>query len=328
MCRLVSLMSMHAFESPTCLGNHEAKARALLAEEKYKELQVGQCVECWSSVELCQFMSDHSWTRAHRHILDTTWTELDYTLDASVNVAASHLLSKRRISSKVSQSFSKRKKCSRSKFERHITRLWKCAWHLHLDTMRWKPWAGRSIAKNNVPWRCCKSFNTKAQELVQQTTAENAEKQVELEEAGAFMFAFFHLELRKLMAWSCVGWWVSWVCILSNPQLVLEIMRQRLEHSSLKKQGCWLKRSTRNCRWVSVSNADRALNFVSSCQIILAQEHADISWIQLGQNLTTPWMQVWMWLLRIFWAKGGSPAKSANPSPRERNAPAASSRGT
>ena len=139
---------------------------------------------------------------------------------------------------------------------------------------------------------------------------------------------FFHLELRKLMAWSCVGWWVSWVCILSNPQVVLEIMRQRLEHSSLKKQGCWLKRSTRNCRWVSVSNADRALNFVSSCQIILAQEHADISWIQLGQNLTTPWMQVWMWLLRIFWAKGGSPAKSANPSPRERNAPAASSRGT
>ena len=128
MCRLVSLMSMHTFESPTCLGNHEAKARAqqleearLLAEEKYKELQVGQCVECWSSVELCQFMSDHSWTRARRHILDTTWTELDYTLDASVNVAASHLLSKRRISSKVSQSFSKRKKCSSSKFGRHIT---------------------------------------------------------------------------------------------------------------------------------------------------------------------------------------------------------------
>ena len=56
-----------------------------------------------------------------RHSLDTTWTELDYTLDASVNVAASHLLSKRRISSKVSQSFSKRKKCSSSKFERHIT---------------------------------------------------------------------------------------------------------------------------------------------------------------------------------------------------------------
>ena len=56
-----------------------------------------------------------------RHSLDTTWTELDYTLDASVNVAASHLLSKRRISSKVSQSFSKRKKCSRSKFERYIT---------------------------------------------------------------------------------------------------------------------------------------------------------------------------------------------------------------
>ena len=128
MCRLVSLMSMHTFESPTCLGNHEAKARAqqleearLLAEEKYKELQVGQCVECWSSVELCQFMSDHSWTRARRHILNTTWTELDYTLDASVNVAASHLLSKRRISSKVSQSFSKRKKCSSSKFGRHIT---------------------------------------------------------------------------------------------------------------------------------------------------------------------------------------------------------------
>ena len=149
MCRLVSLMSMHTFESPTCLGNHEAKARAqqleearLLAEEKYKELQVGQCVECWSSVELCQFMSDHSWTRARRHILDTTWTELDYTLDASVNVAASHLLSKRRISSKVSQSFSKRKKCSSNKFERHITRLWKCAWHFDLDTMNWTPSAG------------------------------------------------------------------------------------------------------------------------------------------------------------------------------------------
>ena len=41
------------FRIPTCLGNHEAKARAqqleearLLAEEKHRELQVGQCVEC------------------------------------------------------------------------------------------------------------------------------------------------------------------------------------------------------------------------------------------------------------------------------------------
>ena len=45
-------MSMHTLESPNWVGNHEAKTRAqqleearLLAEEKYKELQVGQCVE-------------------------------------------------------------------------------------------------------------------------------------------------------------------------------------------------------------------------------------------------------------------------------------------
>ena len=49
----VSMTYMHTTESPICLGNHEAKARAhqleeekLLTEEKYKELQVGQCVEC------------------------------------------------------------------------------------------------------------------------------------------------------------------------------------------------------------------------------------------------------------------------------------------
>ena len=51
-----------------------------------------------------------------------------------------------------------------------------------------------------VPRKYCKSFSKKVQKLQQQTAAENAEKQVELEEAGAFMFAFFHLELRKLMA--------------------------------------------------------------------------------------------------------------------------------
>ena len=57
-------------ESPNCLANHEAKALAqqleqekLLTEEKYKEMQVGQCVECGSSAEMrmiflspCQFI--------------------------------------------------------------------------------------------------------------------------------------------------------------------------------------------------------------------------------------------------------------------------------
>ena len=51
-----------------------------------------------------------------------------------------------------------------------------------------------------VPRKYCESFSKKVQKLQQQTAAENAEKQVELEEAGAVMFAFFHLELRKLMA--------------------------------------------------------------------------------------------------------------------------------
>jgi hypothetical protein len=50
----------------------------------------------------------------------------------------------------------------------------------------------RVIVKQ-VPRKYCKSFSTKVQKLQQQTAAENAEKQVELEEAGAFMFAFFSL---------------------------------------------------------------------------------------------------------------------------------------
>ena len=47
------MTNMHTTESPNRLANHEAKARAqqleqekLLTEEKYKEMQVGQCVEC------------------------------------------------------------------------------------------------------------------------------------------------------------------------------------------------------------------------------------------------------------------------------------------
>ena len=47
-------------------------------------------------------------------------------------------------------------------------------------------------------------FSTKAQELLQQTAAENAEKQVELEEAGAFIFFIcFDLELRNPTTWLC-----------------------------------------------------------------------------------------------------------------------------
>ena len=40
-------------------------------------------------------------------------------------------------------------------------------------------------------------FSTKAQELLQQTAAENAEKQVELEEAGAFIFS------SSVLTWNC-----------------------------------------------------------------------------------------------------------------------------
>ena len=59
-----------------------------------------------------------------------------------------------------------------------------------------------SNCEKNVPRRCCKSFSTKAQELVQQTTAENAGKQVELEEAGSFRTFFnFRLELRNPTTW-------------------------------------------------------------------------------------------------------------------------------
>ena len=60
-----------------------------------------------------------------------------------------------------------------------------------------------SNCEKNVPRRCCKSFSTKAQELVQQTTAENAGKQVELEEAGSFrtFFIVFRLELRNPTTW-------------------------------------------------------------------------------------------------------------------------------
>ena len=64
-----------------------------------------------------------------------------------------------------------------------------------------------SNCENNVPRRCCKSFiSTKAQELVQQTTAENAGKQVELEEAGSFrtFFIVFRLELRNPTTWLAV----------------------------------------------------------------------------------------------------------------------------
>ena len=49
------------------------------------------------------------------------------------------------------------------------------------------------------------SLRTKAQELQQQTAAENAEKQVELEEAGAFIFFIcFDLELRNPTRWLAV----------------------------------------------------------------------------------------------------------------------------
>ena len=63
-----------------------------------------------------------------------------------------------------------------------------------------------SNCEKNVPRRCCKSFiSTKAQELVQQTTAENAGKQVELEEAGSFRTFFnFRLELRNPTTWLAV----------------------------------------------------------------------------------------------------------------------------
>ena len=46
------------------------------------------------------------------------------------------------------------------------------------------------IVIRHVPRRCCKSFSTKAKELVQQTTAVNAEQQVELAEAGALRKVF------------------------------------------------------------------------------------------------------------------------------------------
>ena len=49
----VSMTSVHITESPYRLANHEAKARGQqleeamrLTEEKYKELQAGQYVEC------------------------------------------------------------------------------------------------------------------------------------------------------------------------------------------------------------------------------------------------------------------------------------------
>ena len=56
----VGMTNMHTTESPNCLANHEAKARAHQTEEKYKELQVGQCVECGSSAEMRMiFISPH-----------------------------------------------------------------------------------------------------------------------------------------------------------------------------------------------------------------------------------------------------------------------------
>ena len=54
----------------------------------------------------------------------------------------------------------------------------------------------RVIVIRHVPRRCCKSFSTKAKELVQQTTAVNAEKQVELDEAGALR-KVLRLKLRS-----------------------------------------------------------------------------------------------------------------------------------
>ena len=49
------------------------------------------------------------------------------------------------------------------------------------------------------------AFSTKAQELQQQTAAENAEKQIELEEAGAFIFFIcFDLEWRNPTTWLAV----------------------------------------------------------------------------------------------------------------------------
>ena len=58
----------------------------------------------------------------------------------------------------------------------------------------------RVIVIRHVPRRCCKSFSTKAKELVQQTTAVNAEKQLELEEAGALR-KVLRLKLRSPTAW-------------------------------------------------------------------------------------------------------------------------------
>ena len=40
---------LYTTEFPICLANHEARARTHQTEEKYKELQVGQSVECCSS---------------------------------------------------------------------------------------------------------------------------------------------------------------------------------------------------------------------------------------------------------------------------------------
>ena len=40
----VCLMNTYTTESPTCLANHEARARTHQTEEEYKELQVGPCV--------------------------------------------------------------------------------------------------------------------------------------------------------------------------------------------------------------------------------------------------------------------------------------------
>ena len=73
----------------------------------------------WSSlVHANSFLCES--TSGNTDHLKPTWTELDDTLNACVTVAASLLLSKRRISSKGSQSSSKIKNCSSSKFERHI----------------------------------------------------------------------------------------------------------------------------------------------------------------------------------------------------------------
>ena len=80
--------------------------------------------------------------------------------------------------------------------------------------------------------------------------------------------------------------------------------------------------------WSSVELCQFMSSHVKSFLNESQTHNAETTWIQVGQNLTTPWMQVWMWLLPIFWEKGESPANSANPSPRERNARAASSRGT